>query len=80
MIVGAVVHGEPLGPIQWASMLYCAAGVAFALRQPVRVESPRRSPWLRPVTRGEWLLIRVGRLTGRSRLAVTSTKSALQTA
>jgi drug/metabolite transporter (DMT)-like permease len=31
MLAGAVVHGEPLGPIQWAAMACCAAGVALAL-------------------------------------------------
>jgi drug/metabolite transporter (DMT)-like permease len=34
MISGAVVHGEPLGPVQWISMLCCAAGVALALLRP----------------------------------------------
>jgi drug/metabolite transporter (DMT)-like permease len=34
MISGAVVHGEPLGPVQWISMLCCAAGVAMALLRP----------------------------------------------
>ena len=34
MISGAIVHGEPLGPLQWASMLCCASGVALALLRP----------------------------------------------
>jgi len=34
MISGAIVHGEPLGPVQWMSMLCCAAGVAMALLRP----------------------------------------------
>jgi drug/metabolite transporter (DMT)-like permease len=34
MISGAIVHGEPLGPVQWISMLCCAAGVAMALLRP----------------------------------------------
>jgi len=34
MVAGALVHREPLGPIQWASMLCCAAGVALALNRP----------------------------------------------
>lgn len=33
MISGAIVHHEPLGPIQWASMLCCAAGVGLALQR-----------------------------------------------
>ena len=36
MVAGASVHGEPLGPIQWVSMLCCGVGVGLALRQPVR--------------------------------------------
>ena len=39
MVAGALIHGEPLGPVQWASMLCCAAGVGLALRQPVRDQS-----------------------------------------
>jgi drug/metabolite transporter (DMT)-like permease len=34
MISGAIVHSEPLGPVQWASMLCCALGVALALLRP----------------------------------------------
>jgi drug/metabolite transporter (DMT)-like permease len=34
MIAGAIIHGEPLGPVQWASMLCCAFGVALALLRP----------------------------------------------
>jgi drug/metabolite transporter (DMT)-like permease len=34
MVAGALVHREPLGPVQWASMLCCAAGVALALNRP----------------------------------------------
>ena len=34
MISGAIVHGEPLGPVQWVSMFCCAAGVAMALLRP----------------------------------------------
>jgi drug/metabolite transporter (DMT)-like permease len=34
MISGAIVHHEPLGPIQWASMLCCALGVGLALLKP----------------------------------------------
>jgi drug/metabolite transporter (DMT)-like permease len=34
MISGAIVHREPLGPIQWASMVCCAVGVGLALLKP----------------------------------------------
>lgn len=34
MVSGAIVLGEPLGPIQWAAMLCCAAGLALALLKP----------------------------------------------
>ena len=33
MVSGAIVHQEPLGPIQWVSMVCCAAGVALALQR-----------------------------------------------
>jgi drug/metabolite transporter (DMT)-like permease len=33
MISGAIVLREPLGPVQWISMLCCAAGVALALQR-----------------------------------------------
>lgn len=31
MISGAIVHGEPLGPLQWAAMLSCVAGLSLTL-------------------------------------------------
>jgi drug/metabolite transporter (DMT)-like permease len=34
MVSGAVVHGEPLGPLQWAAMACCAAGLSLALLKP----------------------------------------------
>ena len=34
MISGAVVHGEPLGPMQWAAMACCVAGLSLALLKP----------------------------------------------
>ncbi len=34
MISGAIIHGEPLGPLQWASMVCCAMGVGLALLRP----------------------------------------------
>ena len=34
MVSGAIVHGEPLGPVQWASMVCCALGVGLALYRP----------------------------------------------
>lgn len=34
MISGAVVHGEPLGPMQWLAMACCAAALSLALLKP----------------------------------------------
>ena len=34
MVSGAIVHREPLGLVQWASMLCCAIGLALALSRP----------------------------------------------
>jgi drug/metabolite transporter (DMT)-like permease len=34
MVSGAIVHGEPLGTVQWVSMLCCTVGVGLALNQP----------------------------------------------
>jgi drug/metabolite transporter (DMT)-like permease len=34
MISGAIVHGEPLGLVQWVAMVCCAVGVGLALLQP----------------------------------------------
>ena len=31
MIAGALMHGEPLGPVQWAAMACCAAAMRLAL-------------------------------------------------
>ena len=31
MIAGAIIHGEPLGPVQWAAMACCAAALRLAL-------------------------------------------------
>lgn len=31
MVVGALVHGEPLGATQWAAMACCAAALRLAL-------------------------------------------------
>jgi drug/metabolite transporter (DMT)-like permease len=36
MISGAVIHGEPLGPLQWAAMACCAAALALVLGTPPR--------------------------------------------
>ena len=44
LVAGALIHGEPLGPVQWASMFCCAVGVGLALRQPVREGLSRSSP------------------------------------
>jgi drug/metabolite transporter (DMT)-like permease len=34
MVSGAIVHGEPLGPLQWAAMACCAAALSLALMKP----------------------------------------------
>jgi len=34
MISGAIVHGEPLGPLQWAAMACCVGALALALYKP----------------------------------------------
>ena len=34
MLSGAVVHGEPLGPIQWAAMACCAMALSLVVLQP----------------------------------------------
>lgn len=40
MVVGALVHGEPLGATQWAAMACCAAALRLALAPP----APRPVP------------------------------------
>jgi drug/metabolite transporter (DMT)-like permease len=34
MVSGALVHGEPLGPAQWAAMLCCVASLSLVLLKP----------------------------------------------
>lgn len=34
MVSGAVVHGEPLGPLQWAAMLCCGVSLSLVLLRP----------------------------------------------
>jgi drug/metabolite transporter (DMT)-like permease len=34
MVSGALVHGEPLGPLQWAAMACCVGALALALVKP----------------------------------------------
>lgn len=34
MVSGALVHGEPLGPVQWAAMLCCGVSLALVLLRP----------------------------------------------
>lgn len=36
MISGAIVHGEPLGPLQWLAMVCSAAALALAVLKPTR--------------------------------------------
>ena len=39
MVSGAIVHGEPLGPLQWTAMACCAAALSLALMSPTRPSS-----------------------------------------
>lgn len=41
MLSGALVHQEPLGAIQWASMVCSAVGVGLALLKPAETASRR---------------------------------------
>ena len=34
MVSGALVHGEPLGPLQWSAMACCVGGLSLALMKP----------------------------------------------
>jgi drug/metabolite transporter (DMT)-like permease len=36
MISGAIVHGEPLGPLQWGAVACCVGGLSLALLKPAR--------------------------------------------
>lgn len=36
MVSGAIVHGEPLGPLQWTAMACSAAALSLALMRPAR--------------------------------------------
>jgi drug/metabolite transporter (DMT)-like permease len=40
MISGAIVHGEPLGPLQWLAMACCVAGLSLALLKPGAARAP----------------------------------------
>lgn len=42
LISGAIVHGEPLGPLQWLAMACCAGSLWLALR-PVRARPLQRT-------------------------------------
>jgi drug/metabolite transporter (DMT)-like permease len=34
MVSGALLHGEPLGPVQWVAMVCCVASLSLALLKP----------------------------------------------
>ena len=34
MVTGAWVHGEPLGPVQWAAMLCCGVSLWLVMLRP----------------------------------------------
>ena len=40
MVSGAIVHGEPLGALQWTAMACCAAALSLALMRPARAAPP----------------------------------------
>ncbi len=39
MVAGALVHGEPLGLVQWAAMVCCVAALGLVMLKPGRVAS-----------------------------------------
>ncbi len=41
MVSGALVHGEPLGPVQWLAMACCAGALALALLRPAGAAAAR---------------------------------------
>ena len=43
MVSGALVHGEPLGPVQWLAMGCCAGALALALLKPANRISPAQT-------------------------------------
>jgi len=43
MVSGAVVHGEPLGPLQWAAMACCVGALALALLKPAAPAAARQA-------------------------------------
>jgi drug/metabolite transporter (DMT)-like permease len=34
MVSGAIIHGEPLGPVQWAAMICCVSALSLVLLKP----------------------------------------------
>lgn len=42
MISGAIVHGEPLGPLQWLAMACCAGALALAVLKPAAAPAPTK--------------------------------------
>ncbi len=47
MVMGALVHGEPLGPVQWAAIACSALGLRLALvPAPAPVQAPGQTPTL----------------------------------
>ena len=42
LVSGAIVHGEPLGAMQWLAMLCCVAALSLVLLKPARrLQGPR---------------------------------------
>lgn len=44
MVSGAIVHGEPLGPIQWLAMACCAGALSLALLKPAAPAPTKDTP------------------------------------
>ena len=40
MLSGALVHGEPLGPVQWLAIVCCMASLSLALLKPPTPAGP----------------------------------------
>ena len=40
MVAGALVHGEPLGLVQWAAMVCCVAAIGLVMLKPARAAAP----------------------------------------
>jgi len=44
MISGALMHGEPLGPVQWLAMVCCVGALSLVMLKPARPAMPADKP------------------------------------